>query len=69
MKRAATRLRDKATFAYFSKLSNIYFDSRPTGANHRAIQRSENPMRGATRMCESPGVARGGGVGDCQVWN
>ena len=48
-------LRDKAIIALFSKLSNFYFDLRPPGAK----QRSENPTPGATRMCESPGVARG----------
>ena len=29
----------------------------------RARQWSENPTLGATRMCESPGVARGDGPG------
>ena len=33
------------------------------GADPRARQRSENPTPGATRMCESPGVARGGWLG------
>ena len=54
-------LRDKAKIALFSKLSNFYFDLRPPGADPRAKQRSENPTPGATRMCESPRVARGGG--------
>ena len=69
MKRAATIcLRDKATIAlFFSTLSNFYFDLRPPRQTHgtdpRARQRSENPTPGATRMCKSPGVARGGWSG------
>ena len=59
MKRAATQ------FALFSKLSNFYFGLRHPWANPQARQRSENPTPGATRMCESPGVARGVG----QAWN
>ena len=59
MKRAATQ------FTLFSKLSNFYFGLRHPRANPQARQRSENPTPGATRMCESPGVARGVG----QAWN
>ena len=64
MKRAATQLlkRQSKNRAFF-KLSNFYFDSRHPGATPRARQRSENPTPGATRMCESPGVARGGWSG------
>ena len=58
-------LRDKAKIALFSKLSNFYFGLRHPWANPQARQRSENPTPGATRMCESPGVARGVG----QAWN
>ena len=68
MKRAATQLfkRQSKNRAFFSKLSNVYFDLRPPPrANPRARQRSENLTPGATRMCESPGVARGDG----QAWN
>ena len=54
-------LRDKAKIAHFSKLSNFYFGLR----HPQARQRSENPTPGATRMCKSPGVARGVG----QAWN
>ena len=62
MKRAVQLicLRDKAKIALFLKLSNFYFKT-PPGANPWARQRSENPTPVATRMCESPGVARGGG--------
>ena len=69
MKRAATHLfkRQSKNRVLFSKLSKFYFDLRPPGANPRADlrarQRSENPTPGATRMCESPGVARGDGHG------
>ena len=65
MKSAATYLFKKQSKirAYFSKLSNFYFASRPPRANSladpRARQRSENPTPGAIRMCESPGVAGG----------
>ena len=59
MKRAATQ------FALFSKLSNFYFGLRHPRANPQVRQRSENPTPGATRMCESPGVAWGVG----QAWN
>ena len=48
----------------FSKLSDFYFDLRlspPPPPPRRARQRRENPTPGATRMCESPGVARRGG--------
>ena len=63
MKRAATQLfkRQSKNRAFF----HFYFDLRPPRADPRARQRSENPSPGATRMCESPGVARGGG----QSWN
>ena len=74
MKRAATHLfkRKSENRAFFSKLSNFYFDLRLPGqipradprADPRARQRSENPTPGATGMCESPGVARGDG----QAW-
>ena len=68
MKRAATQLfkRQSKNCAFFSKLSNFYFDLRPPGKprdRSRARQRSENPTPGATRMCKSPGVAGGGGGG------
>ena len=61
MKRAATHLfKRQSKNRTFSKLSNFYFDLRPPPrADPRARQRSENPTPGATRMCESPGVARG----------
>ena len=60
MKRAATQLfKRQSKNRPFSKLSNFYFDLRPQ-ADPRARQRSEKPTPGATRMCESPGVARGG---------
>ena len=69
-KRAATHLfKRQSKIALFSKLSNFYFDLRPPGqtpgTDLRATQRSENPTPGATRMCESPGVARGDG----HAWN
>ena len=65
MKRAPTHLfkRQSENRGFVSKLSNFYFDLRPPGADPRARQRSENPTPGATRMCESPGVARGGWSG------
>ena len=68
MKRAATHLfkRQSENRVFFPKLSNFYFDLRPPGADPQARQRSENPTLGATRMCESPGVARGE---DGQAWN
>ena len=69
MKRAATHLfkRQSENRAFFSKLSNFYCDLRTPGADPWARQRSENPTPGATRICESPGVTRGGGDG--QAWN
>ena len=67
MKKAATQLfkRQSKNRVFFSKFSNFYFDLRPTWANPPARQRSENPTHGATKMCETPGVARGDG----QAWN
>ena len=72
MERAAAQLfeRQSKNRAFLSKLSNFYFDLRPPpGANPwadpRAKQWSENPTPGATRTCESAGVARGYG----QAWN
>ena len=64
MKRTATQLfkRLSKNRAFFPKLSNFYFDLIPR-ANPRARQRSENLTPGATRMCESTGVAWGGGGG------
>ena len=63
MKRATTHLfnRQSENRAFFSKLSNFYFDLRPPWADPRARQKSENPTPGATKMCESQGVARGRG--------
>ena len=65
MKRAATNLfeRQSENRVFFSKLSNFYFDLRPPEADPRTRQSSENPTPGATRMCESSGVARGGWSG------
>ena len=60
-KRAATHLFKRQNENH-TKLSNFYFDLRPPGADPRARQRSENPTPGATEMCESPRVARGGMV-------
>ena len=70
MKRAATQLfkRQSKNRAFFSKLSNFYFDVRPRAnprADPRARQRSKNQTPGATRMCES----RGSPGGDGQAWN
>ena len=48
-------LKDKAKFALF------FQNYRTFTPSPRARQRSENPTPGGTRMCESPGVARGGG--------
>ena len=64
MKRAATHLfkRQSENDPFFSELSNFYVDPQ---ADSRARQRSENPTPGATRMCESPRVAREDG----QAWN
>ena len=61
MKRAPTHLfkRQSENRAFF-KIIELYFDLRPPGQT-RARQRSENPTPRASRMCESPGVARGGG--------
>ena len=64
MKRAAIQLfkRQIKNRAFFSTLSNFYFDLR---SPPRAKQRSENPTPGAIKMCESPGVA----MSDGQAWN
>ena len=55
--------------AFFSKLSNFYFDLRPPvqtpGQTPGQDRGGKNPTPGATRMCESPGVAREDG----QAWN
>ena len=58
MKRAATQLfkRQSKNRAFF-KIIELLLRCK----THRARQRSENPTPGATRMCESPEVARGGG--------
>ena len=68
----ASCLRDKAIISlFFSKLSDFYFDLRPPRANPRQTHgqdKSENPTPGATRMCESAVVARGG-EGGGQAWN
>ena len=57
MKRAATKLfkRQSKNRAFFSKLSNFYFDFKTP----RVRQRSDNPTPGATRMCESRGSPGG----------
>ena len=56
MKRAATQLfkRQSKNHVFSSELSNF---------PPRERQRSENPTPGATKMWESPGVARGGWSG------
>ena len=60
MKRAGTQLFERQSKnRTFFKIIELYFDLAPRGANPRARQRSENPIPGATRMCKSPGVARG----------
>ena len=71
MKRAATHLfkRQSKNRVCFVKIIELYFDLRSRDdplADPRARRRSENQTQGATRMCESPGVARGG---DDQAWN
>ena len=59
MKRAATQLfKRQRKNRVFSKFSNFYFDLRPPGQDRGAKTRPE-----ATKMCETPGVARGGGSG------
>ena len=71
MKRAATQLfkRQSKNRAFFQNY-RIFILSKTPLANPRADprerQRSKNPTPGATRMCESPGVERGG---DGQAWN
>ena len=65
MKTAATQfLREKANRALFQNYRTFTLTKTP-GANPpadpRSRQGSENPTPGATRMCESPGVARGEG--------
>ena len=64
MKRAATQLfkRQSENRAFFSKLSNFYFDLKPPEADPRARQRSENPTPGATRIANRGGHPRGGMV-------
>ena len=55
-------LRDKAKIALFKKLSNFYFDLRHPGRHPgKTEERKPNPR--ATRMCESPRVAREGWSG------
>ena len=66
MKRAAAQLfnlRDKAKIALFFKISLIKTPRANPRADPRAKQRSENPTPGATKICESPGVARWGWSG------
>ena len=62
MKRAATQLfkRQSKNRAFF-RIIELLLCFKSPGADLRARERSENPTPGATRMCESPGVARGGG--------
>ena len=61
--------RDKAKIALSSKLSNFYFDLRPSPGQPTGRppgkKEERNPTPGAIRMCESPGVTRGDG----QAWN
>ena len=66
MKRAATHLfkTQSKNRAFFFKIIELLLCLRPPPpgkpwADPRAIQRSENRTPGVTRMCESPGVARG----------
>ena len=64
MKRAATHLfKRQSKNRAFSKLSNFYFDLRPPSPGRPPGKTEERKPdgSGATRMCESPGVARGGG--------
>ena len=66
MKRAATHLfkRQNKNRAFQNYRT---FTFTPPPPPPRARQRSENPAPGASKMCESPGVAPGGGGG--QAWN
>ena len=66
MKRAATQLfkRQNKNCAFFRIVKLLLWFKTPR-ATPQARQRSENPTPGATRMCESPGVAQGVG----QAWN
>ena len=68
MKRAATHLfKRQSKNRAFKKISNFYFKTPPPRGQIPGQDRSENPTPGATGMCESPGVAGGGGDG--QAWN
>ena len=63
MKKAATHLfkwhcKNRAFF----KIIEFLFRFKTPQADPRARQASENPTPGATKMCESPGVAGGGMV-------
>ena len=53
--------RDKAKIALFSKLSNFYFHLRPLGQTPGQDRGAKTRPQGATKMCESPGVAQRGG--------
>ena len=57
MKRAATHLfkRQSENRAFFSKLTNFYFDLRSPGHTPGQDRGAKNPTPGATRMCGSPG--------------
>ena len=70
MKRAATQLfKRQNKHRAFLKIIELLLWFKTSRANQRAQpwarQKSENPTPRATRMCESPGVARGDG----QAWN
>ena len=65
MKRAATQLfkrqtKNRAFFQNYRAFTLIKDPRAIPQADPRARQRSENPTPGATKMCESPRVARGG---------
>ena len=64
MKRTATHLfkrqsKNRAFFQNYRTFTLIQDPGTTPRADPRARQRSENPTPWATRMCESPGVARG----------
>ena len=67
MKGVATHLFTgrQTTNRTFSKLSNFYFDLRPPGGRPPGKTEERKPDPGSTKMCESPGVARGDG----KAWN
>ena len=64
MKRAATQLfkRQSKNLAFF-KIMELLLWFETSRGKPPGKKRSENPTPGATRMCESPGVARGGWSG------